>query len=137
MCTGQEGRIPRRMLSSGSSGENLIQHLVSNYYNYEEMVRTKIWSVSYTQIPFFPIPGIDLCSTLAALGKLCLVCVQTSFLHNFTNRCSSMSRLLSIGKSVEGRELWALELSDKPGVEEPEPSFKYVANMHGDEPSGR
>ena len=43
----------------------------------------------------------------------------------------------SIGKSVRRRTLWALEISDKPGSEEAEPNFKYIANMHGDEISGR
>jgi carboxypeptidase D len=43
----------------------------------------------------------------------------------------------SIGKSVRGADLFVLEISDKPGVEEPEPNFRAVANMHGDETSGR
>ena len=43
----------------------------------------------------------------------------------------------SIGKSAQGRDIWALEISDAPGTLEPEPAFKYVGNMHGDEPSGR
>jgi hypothetical protein len=43
----------------------------------------------------------------------------------------------SLGKSVRGRTIWALEISDKPGVDEAEPNFKYIANMHGDEISGR
>lgn len=36
----------------------------------------------------------------------------------------------SIGKSaVQGQPLWVLEVSDKPGVPEPEPNFKYVCTM--------
>eukprot|EP00882_Tetradesmus_deserticola_P011128 GHRQ01011767.1.p1 GENE.GHRQ01011767.1~~GHRQ01011767.1.p1 ORF type:complete len:333 (+),score=114.99 GHRQ01011767.1:504-1502(+) len=43
----------------------------------------------------------------------------------------------SIGKSVGGAELWVLEISDTPGVRDAKPHFKYVGNMHGNEPSGR
>eukprot|EP00268_Persea_americana_P056242 TRINITY_DN6615_c0_g1_i9.p1 TRINITY_DN6615_c0_g1~~TRINITY_DN6615_c0_g1_i9.p1 ORF type:complete len:273 (+),score=47.55 TRINITY_DN6615_c0_g1_i9:509-1327(+) len=43
----------------------------------------------------------------------------------------------SIGKSVKGIPLWVIEISDKPGKEEPEPAFKFIGNVHGDEPVGR
>eukprot|EP00898_Chlorokybus_atmophyticus_P003374 jgi/Chlat1/4037/Chrsp26S04096 len=59
------------------------------------------------------------------------------YLHEFVNKCSGIAKLTSIGKSVLGTDLWVLEISDEPGVEAAEPSFKWVANMHGDEPSGR
>mmetsp|Transcript_13646 Transcript_13646/g.18709 ORF Transcript_13646/g.18709 Transcript_13646/m.18709 type:complete len:521 (+) Transcript_13646:108-1670(+) len=62
------------------------------------------------------------------------------FLRAFTapQACGSISRFFSIGKSVQGRDLWVLEISDSPGEEQAgEPNFKYVANMHGDEPLGR
>ncbi len=58
-------------------------------------------------------------------------------MRGYAERCSAISRLFSVGKSVEGRDLWALEISSRPGLEQAKPSFKYVANMHGDEPSGR
>ncbi|KAK9943753.1 hypothetical protein M0R45_009351 [Rubus argutus] len=55
----------------------------------------------------------------------------------FGQRCSNISRVYSIGKSVNGFPLWVIEISDKPGEEEPEPAFKYIGNVHGDEPVGR
>lgn len=54
-----------------------------------------------------------------------------------TGRCGAISRLFSIGRSGRGRPLWVLELADHPGADEAEPNFKYVANMHGNEPLGR
>jgi len=62
-----------------------------------------------------------------------------SFMRSFTSssKCGSISRMFSIGKSVVGVDLWVLEIALRPGVSEPKPNFKYVANMHGDEASGR
>ncbi|KAA8537958.1 hypothetical protein F0562_027462 [Nyssa sinensis] len=55
----------------------------------------------------------------------------------FGRRCANISRIYSIGKSVEGVPLWVMEISDKPGEEEVEPAFKFIGNVHGDEPVGR
>ncbi|RDX84508.1 Carboxypeptidase SOL1, partial [Mucuna pruriens] len=58
-------------------------------------------------------------------------------IQEFGQRCSNISRIYSIGNSVNGVPLWVIEISDKPGEEETEPTFKYIGNVHGDEPVGR
>lgn len=49
-----------------------------------------------------------------------------------------LAKVYSIGKSVEGRRLLVLQISESVQNAHPErPAFKYVANMHGDESVGR
>ncbi len=45
-------------------------------------------------------------------------------------------RMVSIGQSVLGREIWMLKISDNPDLEEDEPEFKYTSTAHGDETVG-
>lgn len=43
----------------------------------------------------------------------------TNFLQEYTNKYKDVSRLYSVGKSVEGRDLWVIEISDRPGHHQP------------------
>lgn len=49
-----------------------------------------------------------------------------------------IANLSSIGRSVEGRELWVMRITKDPDIDTPgRPKFKYVGNMHGDETVSR
>ena len=59
-------------------------------------------------------------------------------LKTFAQTYPNISKVFSIGKSVENRDLLVFQITDNIDVVEPgEPMFKYVANMHGDETVGR
>jgi carboxypeptidase D len=48
-----------------------------------------------------------------------------------------ITNLVSIGLSVQGREMWMMEITDNPDVEEDEPEIHYISSMHGDEVVGK
>ena len=46
-------------------------------------------------------------------------------------------KLFSIGKSIKGKDLLVMKISDNVEMDEVEPEFKYISSMHGDEITGR
>ncbi len=68
-----------------------------------------------------------------ALGAYHTYDTLTDELSVYAESHPDICRLYTLGQSVQGRELWALLISDNPDEEEDEPEFKYVSTMHGDE----
>lgn len=63
---------------------------------------------------------------------------MTKFLRATSARYPSLTALYSIGKSVQGRELWVMVVSASPYQHMlGKPDVKYVANMHGNEAISR
>lgn len=62
----------------------------------------------------------------------------TELLKSYVGKFPNLTKLHDVGQSVEGRTLWALQVTDNVNEQEAgEPMFKYVGNMHGNEPVGR
>jgi len=60
----------------------------------------------------------------------------TSDVKSLAELHPGICRLHSLGKSVQGRDIWVLRITDNPDVEEDEPAVKYLATLHGNEPVG-
>ncbi|XP_044260416.1 carboxypeptidase D isoform X2 [Tribolium madens] len=63
---------------------------------------------------------------------------MVKFMKEINSTYPNITHLHSIGKSVEGRDLYVMIISSTPFKHVPgKPEFKYVANMHGNEVVGR
>ncbi len=60
----------------------------------------------------------------------------TTELQNLASAYPATFRLSSLGKSVQGRDLWACLITHGPDVKQDKPAVKYVSTVHGDEPVG-
>ena len=57
----------------------------------------------------------------------------TMALFNITNAYPSIIKLYSIGKSWYGRDIWAVKISDNPGIDEDEPEILFDGLHHSRE----
>jgi len=60
----------------------------------------------------------------------------TSMMKQFASSYPELCQLITIGYSIEGRELLVLKISDNVSINEAEPEFLYTSSMHGDELTG-
>jgi len=58
---------------------------------------------------------------------------MTTAIHEIAESNPEIAQLFSIGRSFEGRELWAAKVSDHVGTDEDEPEVLFDGGMHGRE----
>lgn len=57
-------------------------------------------------------------------------------MQEFATKYPDLCKLIEFGKSIEGRKLLAVKISDNVNEKEAEPEVFYTSTMHGDETSG-
>ncbi len=126
------------LVNAGFDVERNGEREVIGYLTAEEMGKLEALKIAWVELPD---PGLE-----AFLARQAGIPGPDATYHDYASWTAQLqqvvadhpdiARLTSAGKSVQGRELWWLKVSDNPDVEEDEPAFKYVANMHGDEKVG-
>ena len=74
--------------------------------------------------------------TPKALGDYNGYTNMTAMLDGYAANYPALCRKLSLGKSVQNRDLWALKITTNPDLAQDKPKFRYLSTIHGNEPVG-
>ncbi|HKQ62363.1 MAG TPA: M14 family zinc carboxypeptidase [Candidatus Polarisedimenticolaceae bacterium] len=112
----------------------------------EELDKLKLLGFSVTRLPD-DAPRLAELAALEALGHVSPAPAVAAAYHTYETLTADLQalaaahpdlvRLISLGTSVQGRQLWMVKLSANPDVNEDEPEVAYIAAMHGDEVVGK
>lgn len=83
-------------------------------------------------------PSVSTGDTVENYNKYYNYVELTDRLESLAQKYAHIANLSSVGRSVEGRELWVMRITKDPNMDTPgKPRFKYIGNMHGDETVSR
>ncbi len=126
---GQNPAIVRDLVSTGSVE---IDHVTSEGFElYGDKGLSKY--LDSKKIPYIDMKSIK-SSALADYPSSAQIAEK---LRVAANKYPKIMKLINIGKSVKGKDLLVMKISDNVNIEETEPEFKYISSMHGDEITGR
>lgn len=117
-------------LERGPNGEFIA------YLTVDEMTKLEKMGVGWVELPD---PGLEALARGEPGGTAATYhdyATLTAELQQAVVDHPNIVRLFSAGKTVQGREMWVLKISDNPDLAEDEPGFKYFSSMHGDEVVG-
>jgi hypothetical protein len=126
---GQNPEVVRELITAGSVE---VDHVTSQGF---ELYGSKGLAqyLNGKNIPFYNMKSV----AKSMLAEYPTHAQITAKLQVAAAKNPSIMKLVSIGKSVKGKDLWVMKISDNVNVDEIEPEFKYISSMHGDEITGR
>ena len=116
------------------AGEPFVPLLATVYVNPVEAARLAAVGlpaqpIDNPSVPDYP-GGPTACSGWPSYATL------VARMQTLASTYPGIIRLIDIGNSVNGRDLWVLKISDNPDLEEDEPEFRYSSTHHGTEGVG-
>ncbi|MGK0301882.1 MAG: hypothetical protein ACI89X_002762 [Planctomycetota bacterium] len=107
--------------------------------NLKHLVRIADMAASHAvAVAEFPLAGVDTLTPAigqGAMGGHYTFAEMLAILDGFTMQFPNLvSQRVSIGQSIEGRDLWMVKISDNVAVDEGEPEVYYDALHHAREP---
>jgi len=114
------------LLELGVSIEHLKLDYVETHLSLDMMEKVKNAGFNVEILPPEKFPRAGYHSYNQMVAKL------DSIIDNYPG----IAKKMSIGTSVEGRNLWVLKISDNVNVDEAEPEIRFIGIIHGDEPIG-
>ncbi|MGE3608203.1 MAG: M14 family zinc carboxypeptidase [Bacteriovoracaceae bacterium] len=126
------GETPTIVKELVDSGSVIIDHVTSRGF---EIYGGKGLSnfLDHKKIPYFDMKEVS-AKILADYPSFTEI---TKKLMALQAKRPDLFKVFSIGKSVKGRDLWMVKVSDNVNTDEVEPEFKFISSMHGDEITGR
>ena len=123
-----------RLVQAGYDVAGVHGNRVVLYADGEEMesLRTEGWELKV----FEPPPPTGEGPFPKGLGAYNNYSDLTALLDAYATNHPSICRKLSLGKSVQNRDLWAVKITRDPDLELDKPEFRYVATIHGNEVLG-
>ncbi len=88
------------------------------------------WRMQILEAPAAPLNLIS----PRALGAYNNYSNMTAMLDAYASNNPAICRKVSLGKSVQNRDLWALKITGDPDLAADKPEFKYISTVHGNEP---
>ena len=123
-ATGENLNIPRHIEILGENPGKWVDIIIPQYMLHELANKNIDYSILIRDIDSYSKFFANQYHTLAEMDQM-----LNNILHNYPN----ITNLYSIGKTYEGRDIWCLEISDNPGVDEKEPGVFYMGLHHARE----